>query len=224
LSFDTFVLQKFSMSASKDLHQNRRNYLKHELTESRISLNPYEQFSWWYDEAKDAGIMEPNAMSLSTAAKNGKPSSRIVLLKSFDENGLIFYTNYDSRKGNEISENQQVAALFFWDIVERQVRIEGPAEKIAVQMSDEYFANRPYESRLSAIVSKQSEEIPSREYLEDRLQELRESGSVQRPENWGGYIIKADYFEFWQGRSSRLHDRIVYYRENDSWQTKRLAP
>jgi pyridoxamine-phosphate oxidase len=212
------------MSSAKDLNQSRRNYTKYELTEQKISPNPYEQFGWWYDEAKDGGIMEPNAMSLSTADKNGKPSSRIVLLKSFNENGLVFYTNYDSRKGHEIGENNMVAALFFWDVLERQVRIEGPAEKIAVHLSDEYFANRPYESRLSAIVSRQSEENPSREYLEDKLLELRESGSVKRPENWGGYIIKANYFEFWQGRSSRLHDRIVYYRENESWKTKRLAP
>ena len=212
------------MPSSKDLHQNRRNYLKSELTEQKISPNPYEQFGRWYEEAKDGGIMEPNAMSVATATKKGKPSSRMVLLKSFDEKGLVFYTNYDSRKGHEISENKQVAALFFWDILERQIRIEGTVEKIALQLSDKYFAERPYESRLSAIVSKQSEEIPSREYLEYRLAELRESGSIDRPENWGGYIIQANYFEFWQGRSSRLHDRIVYYRENEVWRTKRLAP
>lgn len=212
------------MSSSKDLHDNRRNYTKHELTEKKISPNPYEQFGWWLEEATNEGILEPNAMTLSTATKDGKPSSRIVLLKAFSEEGFVFYTNYHSRKGKEISENNSAALLFFWDKLERQVRLEGTIEKIEAHLSEKYFASRPYESKLSAIVSEQSEEIPSREFLEDRLEALKESWETNRPENWGGYILKADYFEFWQGRASRLHDRIVYQAENGGWKIKRLAP
>jgi pyridoxamine 5'-phosphate oxidase len=212
------------MSISKDLSGQRRNYTKHELTEDKISPNPYEEFGWWLEEAGKSGILEPNAMSLGTATKSGKPSVRIVLLKSFDENGFVFYTNYHSRKGHELEENNQASLLFFWDALERQVRIEGTVEKIEVHLSEEYFANRPYESRLSAIVSEQSEEIPSRQYLEDKLEELKASGHVKRPEHWGGFRLKANYFEFWQGRASRLHDRIVYVAENGAWKIMRLAP
>ncbi len=212
------------MTASKDLHNNRRNYTRHELTENKISPNPYEQFGWWLEEATGNGILEPNAMALSTVGSNGRPSSRIVLLKAFDENGFVFYTNYNSRKGREISSNHFASLLFFWDTAERQVRIEGTIEKVEAHLSEKYFAERPYESRLSAIVSAQSEEIPSREYLEDRLEDLKQAGEIKRPETWGGYILKADYFEFWQGRASRLHDRIVYQSENGAWKIKRLAP
>lgn len=212
------------MSISKDLHDNRRNYTLHELTENKVSPNPYEQFGWWLQDATEGGILEPQAMALSTANSQGQPSSRIVLLKAFDENGFIFYTNYDSRKGREITENHFASLLFFWDKLERQVRIEGTIEKIHVDLSERYFASRPYESRLSAIVSKQSEEVPSREYLEDRLEEIKQAGEIKRPENWGGYILKAHYFEFWQGRASRLHDRIVYEMDNGAWRIKRLAP
>jgi pyridoxamine 5'-phosphate oxidase len=212
------------MSSSKDLHDNRRNYTRHELTEKQISPNPYEQFGWWLDDATNDGIDEPNAMILSTATADGKPSSRIVLLKAFDENGFVFYTNYHSRKGRELEKNPFASLLFFWDKLERQVRIEGSVERIEAHLSEKYFASRPFESRLSAIVSEQSEEIPSREYLEDKLEALKETGETKRPEHWGGYLVKANYFEFWQGRASRLHDRIVYVHENGAWRIKRLAP
>ncbi len=212
------------MSSSKDLHQNRRNYTRHELTEHKISPNPYEQFGWWLEDAGNDGILEPNAMTLSTATKEGKPSSRIVLLKAFSEEGFVFYTNYHSRKGKEISENNSAALLFFWDKLERQVRIEGTIEKIEAHLSEKYFSSRPYESKLSAVISEQSEEVPSREFLEDRLEAVKDLGEINRPENWGGYILKANYFEFWQGRASRLHDRIVFVWENDAWKIKRLAP
>ncbi|MCW5908768.1 MAG: pyridoxamine 5'-phosphate oxidase [Chitinophagales bacterium] len=212
------------MSSSKDLHHHRRNYQLHELTEEKISPNPYKQFGWWFEDASNSDIIEPNCMTLSTATKEGKPSSRVVLLKAFDENGFIFYTNYHSRKGRELSENNQACLLFFWDKLERQVRIEGTIEKTHAQLSEEYFATRPFESRLSAIVSEQSEEVPSRQYLEDKLEELRKLEHIHRPEHWGGYVLKADYFEFWQGRASRLHDRIVYELENNAWKIKRLAP
>lgn len=212
------------MSISKDLHHNRRNYTKDELSEYKVSPNPYELFQAWFEDATDGGILEPSAMTLSTATKAGKPSSRIVLLKAFDENGFIFYTNYHSRKGKNIEENPEAALLFFWDKLERQIRIEGRLEKVEVHLSEKYFSERPYESRLSAIVSEQSEEIPSREFLEDRLEALKASGEIKRPANWGGYILKADYFEFWQGRASRLHDRIVYKHINGAWKISRLAP
>ncbi len=213
-----------SMSTTQNLHNNRRNYIKHELTEDKISPNPYEQFGWWFEDASKSNIAEPNAMTLATATTDGKPSARIVLLKFFDENGFVFYTNYHSKKGRQLEANNQVALLFFWDELERQVRIEGTVEKIHASLSEEYFESRPFESRLSAIVSEQSEEIPNRQVLEDKLLAIRESGFVKRPEHWGGYIVKVNYFEFWQGRASRLHDRIVYENNNGVWNIKRLAP
>ena len=212
------------MSSAKDLSNHRRNYVKHELIEENISSNPFEQFGQWFEDAGKAEMIEPNAMTLATATATGKPSARTVLLKAFSDNGFVFYTNYHSRKGAELTENNQAAILFYWDAMERQVRIEGIVEKVELKLSDEYFASRPYESRLSAIVSEQSEVIPSRQFLEDRLEEVRNFGVVKRPENWGGYILKPNYFEFWQGRASRLHDRIVYSFENNAWAIKRLAP
>jgi pyridoxamine 5'-phosphate oxidase len=212
------------MPSSKDLHGHRRNYQLDELTKDKVSLNPFLQFGHWFNEATDSEIIEPNAMALSTATPQGRPSSRIVLLKAFSEDGFVFYTNYHSKKGHQLADNPQVALLFFWDKLERQVRIEGTVQKIEAHLSDQYFSSRPYESRLSAIVSEQSEEIPNRQFLEDKLEELRKNESINRPENWGGYIVKPDYFEFWQGRASRLHDRLVYELEGNSWKIKRLAP
>ncbi|MBL0310363.1 MAG: pyridoxamine 5'-phosphate oxidase [Bacteroidetes bacterium] len=213
------------MSTSKDLHDYRRNYTLHELTEDKISPNPYEQFGWWFEDAGNGDVLEPNAMILSTATKEGKPSSRVVLLKSFDENGFVFYTNYHSKKGRDLSENNQASLLFFWEKLERQVRIEGTVEKLETHLSEEYFASRPYESRLGAMVSEQSEEIPSRKFLEDKLEKLKQADHVQRPEHWGGFVLKPNYFEFWQGRASRLHDRIVYTSDLDeAWKIKRLSP
>lgn len=212
------------MPTSKDLHHHRRNYVLHELTEEKISPNPFEQFGWWFDDATNAEVIEPNAMVLSTATADGRPSSRMLLLKAFDENGFVFYTNYHSRKGREITENPYACILFYWEKLERQVRIEGVLEKVAAKLSDEYFSARPYESRLSAIVSEQSEEIPNRQVLEDKLEQIRHEGVVKRPEHWGGYVLKPNYFEYWQGRASRLHDRLVYVNENGAWKIKRLAP
>lgn len=212
------------MSVSKNLHDQRQNYTLHELREDLVSPNPFEQFGWWYEDATKSEIKEPNAMVLSTATAEGRPSSRVVLLKSYDPDGFVFYTNYLSRKGKEINENKLACLLFFWDKLERQVRIEGTIEKVAVHLSEEYFSTRPYESRLSAIVSEQSAEIASRQILEDKLEEVKRAGHVHRPDHWGGYVLKPDYFEFWQGRASRLHDRIVYALENGAWKIKRLAP
>jgi pyridoxamine 5'-phosphate oxidase len=212
------------MSVGKDLSDNRRNYIKHELVEGSISANPYQQFAQWFEDAGKGEVLEPNAMTLATADKAGKPSARIVLLKAFNEQGFVFYTNYLSRKGAEIAENNQGALLFYWDVMERQIRIEGTIEKVEVALSEEYFASRPYESRLSAIVSEQSQQIPNRQFLEIKLEEIRKTGVAKRPENWGGYQLKAGYFEFWQGRANRLHDRIAYTLENGVWVIKRLAP
>ncbi len=212
------------MAFSKDLHDHRRNYRLNELSEDQISLNPYEQFERWFEEASKSEIIEPNSMIISTATKSGKPSSRVVLLKAFDETGFTFYTNYHSRKGKELEENNQACLLFFWDKLERQVRIEGCVEKVAANLSEEYFLSRPFESQLGATISEQSSEIPSRQYLEDKLEQARASENIHRPDNWGGYILKPHYFEFWQGRASRLHDRIIYEAVQGTWETKRLAP
>jgi pyridoxamine-phosphate oxidase len=212
------------MPVSKNLSNHRRNYVKHELTEKNVSANPFEQFGQWFEDAGKAEVLEPNAMTLATATKAGKPSARIVLLKSFSERGMVFYSNYHSRKGHELSENNQATLLFYWDIMERQIRIEGVIERVEVSLSEEYFASRPYESQLSAVVSEQSSVVPSRQFLEGKLEEVRNAGMVKRPANWGGYILKPNYFEFWQGRANRLHDRIVYQHEGGVWNIKRLAP
>ncbi len=212
------------MSVSKDLSHHRRNYVKHELVEGHVADNPIEQFGRWFEDAGKAEVLEPNAMTLATATKAGKPSARVVLLKSFNPDGFIFYTNYHSRKGHELHENNQASLLFYWDVMERQVRIEGVIEKIEVNISEEYFGSRPYESQLSAVVSEQSSVVPSRQFLEEKLEKVRNEGVVKRPEHWGGYILKPDYFEFWQGRANRLHDRLVYEFEKGAWVLKRLAP
>jgi len=212
------------MSLAKDLSEHRRNYVKHELIEANVSANPFEQFASWFEDAGKAGLVETNAMTLATANKAGSPSARIVLLKAFSEKGFVFYTNYDSRKGIEMAENNRAAILFYWDVMERQIRIEGTIEKVELKLSEDYFARRPYESRLSAIASPQSQVILSRQYLEGKLEEIRNMGIAKRPDNWGGYILKPDYFEFWQGRANRLHDRIIYVSENAAWAIKRLAP
>ncbi len=212
------------MPVSKDLSNHRRNYIKHELIEANVAANPFEQFAHWFEDAGKAEVLEPNAMALATATKTGKPSARIVLLKSFSEKGMVFYTNYHSRKGHELSENNQASLLFYWDVMERQIRIEGAIERVEISLSDEYFSSRPYESQLSAVVSEQSTVVPSRQFLEEKLEGLRNSGVVKRPTNWGGYLLKPDYFEFWQGRANRLHDRIIYQHQNGLWNIKRLAP
>ncbi len=212
------------MDLAKDLSNQRRNYIKHELVEGTVSSNPFEQFAQWFDDAGKAEVIEPNAMTIATATAAGKPSARVVLLKAFSEHGFVFYTNYHSRKGNELAENNQAAILFYWDAMERQIRIEGTIEKVDLKLSEAYFESRPFESRLSAMVSEQSQVIPSRKFLEDKLEALRNTGVAKKPANWGGYILKPHYFEFWQGRANRLHDRIAYQLKNDVWVMRRLAP
>jgi pyridoxamine 5'-phosphate oxidase len=205
------------------LHHHRKTYTKAELTEDTIVSNPIDQFRVWYQEALDSEILEANVMTLATATKEGKPSARIVLLKEFNSNGFVFYTNYSSRKGDEIEQNPQVELLFFWDVLERQVRIEGRIEKLPKEISEEYFYSRPIESQMGAMVSEQSKVIASRFVLEEKLQALKKE-EIKMPDNWGGYLVVPFRIEFWQGRPSRLHDRIVYTQIQDAWKIERLSP
>lgn len=205
-----------------DLRDHRQQYLYDQLGEAHALPSPFEQFQIWFEQTRGV-IREPNAMVLATATLHGKPSARIVLLKEFTAAGAIFFTNYNSRKGKELTENPRAELLFFWDALERQVRIEGVIEKISAADSEAYFDQRPEESRYAAMASNQSEEIVSREALEQRLAEVKQ-GSPQRPEHWGGFILRPMYFEFWQGRASRLHDRLIYKKQGDHWQLARLAP
>ncbi len=212
---------------NKDLAQLRREYSREELSEKHIAQDPFVQFRLWMDEAIAAELPEPTAMSLATADADGRPSSRMVLLKGFDNSGFIFFTNYNSRKGRDLAENPHAALNFFWPELERQVRISGRAEKVSAEESDEYFQTRPFTSRVGAWASDQSEVIDSRMVVAARAAKLLiryASGNVPRPPHWGGYRVVPDQIEFWQGRESRLHDRIVYIRSEDSWQIARLSP
>ncbi|HQF42131.1 MAG TPA: pyridoxamine 5'-phosphate oxidase [Ignavibacteriaceae bacterium] len=214
------------MHKTNDLKNMRLNYEQGQLLESNIDLNPFNQFKKWFDQAVEAKTIEPNAMTLATATKDGIPSARIVLLKEFDETGFVFFTNYDSRKGKELNDNPFAAILFWWREFERQVRIEGKIEKISRKESEEYFNQRPLKSRYGALVSNQSQIVENREALEKRFSELEKQFGEKppTPENWGGYRLIPVKFEFWQGRESRLHDRICYQRENNNWKIFRLQP
>lgn len=212
-----------------DLSNYRRSYEKSQLTEDNLPDGPITLFRDWFMEVEDyGGSAEVNAMTVSTIGLDGFPKSRVVLLKQFTFEGFIFYTNYNSEKGKAIVANPNVCLSFFWHELERQVIIKGVAEKVATNLSDGYFESRPEGSRLGAVVSPQSDVIPSRDYLENNLKELEvqyEGKEIPRPEHWGGYIVKPVEMEFWQGRANRLHDRIRYKLQDDySWQTYRLAP
>ncbi|GAQ15767.1 pyridoxamine 5'-phosphate oxidase [Myroides odoratimimus] len=213
-----------------DLSDYRKSYEKSVLLESSVDENPMMQFKKWFYEIEDfGGVDEVNAMTVSTIGLDGFPKSRVVLLKSYDEEGFVFYTNYNSEKGKAIIANPHLCLSFFWPSAERQIIIKGIASKASVAQSDNYFDSRPLGSRLGAIVSNQSEVIPNHQVLEDAINKLEKEAiedTVKRPENWGGFVVKPVSIEFWQGRANRLHDRIRYTLTEDGldWKIERLAP
>ena len=212
------------MSIIKDI---RTEYSLHSLNEDDIAANPVDQFTKWWNEAIISEILEVNAMTLATAAKDGKPSARIVLLKDYDERGFVFFTNYESHKGKELAVNANAALVFFWKEIERQVRIEGVTEMVDAEESDAYFLSRPEGSRIGAWASPQSKVINNRSLLEENVEKLQQQfkNSIPRPPHWGGYRVVPELIEFWQGRKNRLHDRIQFTKTaNGSWKVDRLAP
>lgn len=215
-----------------DIFEFRNEYLKGGLSRSDLDPNPFKQFEQWFNHACECGVAEPNAMVVSTVGADGAPSSRVVLLKSWDENGFVFYTNYSSRKALEIAGNDKVCAIFAWLDLERQLRIGGRAEKVSAAESLRYFLSRPFGSRLGAWVSHQSSVISSRGLFEMQFEKMKEkfkNGDVPLPDFWGGYRIVPERFEFWQGRKNRLHDRFEYAKKSAPdgsavWEISRLAP
>jgi pyridoxamine 5'-phosphate oxidase len=207
----------------------RKDYTLQDLTVEQTAAEPFSQFQTWLTEALEAKVPEPNAMHLSTVSAAGRPSGRIVLLKGLTDKGFVFFTNYESRKGQELASNQWASLTFFWPELERQVRIEGITELVSGRESDAYFHSRPRGSQIGAWASPQSRQIPGRQTLEDSIsrlaQEFGEQSLIPRPPHWGGYCVVPDMAEFWQGRPSRLHDRIVYTKTaENTWQKSRLAP
>jgi pyridoxamine 5'-phosphate oxidase len=206
----------------------RKEYMQRGLDESDMDADPFRQFATWFDEARAASPVEPNAMALATVGADGRPSLRMVLLKGADERGFVFYTNYESRKGRELADMPWAALTFFWPEMERQIRIEGRVEPVSAEESDAYFHSRPIGSQLSASASHQSEVIAGREELEQRVAALSaqyHDQEIPRPENWGGFRVIPDAIEFWQGRANRLHDRLRYrLLASGGWQIERLSP
>ena len=212
---------------NQTLEQLRRNYSSQSLDERSVLADPLQQFNRWFDEALAAEVPEPNAMTLATAMVDYKPSARIVLLKGVHNGGFVFYTNYMSRKGKELLWNPYAALLFMWHQLERQVRVEGRVEKISRTESEKYFKTRPRGSQLGAVVSKQSNVIENREVLEQKLKQLEQQydgRDIELPDYWGGYIVRPQRMEFWQGRPNRLHDRIQYTLDDNVWVIERLSP
>ena len=200
---------------------------KNQLVESKIDHSPFNQFNLWMKEALDAKIIHANAMTLATVNKKGVPSARTILLKELDDSGFVFYTNYESEKAQELNENPNASIVFYWKEFERQVRITGIVEKISREESETYFNSRPLESKLGAWASKQSEEIPNRDYLVNKYNEVKEKfkgTEIPLPPFWGGYRLFPNIFEFWQGREMRLHDRIKYEKVENGWRILRLSP
>ncbi|MED6207105.1 Pyridoxine/pyridoxamine 5'-phosphate oxidase 1, chloroplastic [Stylosanthes scabra] len=215
-----------------DISALRENYISPEFLEEKVEADPINQFRKWFDDALTAGLKEPNAMALSTVGKDGKPSSRMVLLKGVDKDGFVWYTNYESHKARDLSENPHASLLFYWDGLNRQVRVEGSVQKVSDEESEQYFHSRPRGSQLGAIVSKQSSVVPGRHVLHQEYKELEQKYSdgslIPKPKNWGGYRLTPELFEFWQGQPSRLHDRLQYSPHEVSgqkvWKVERLAP
>lgn len=213
---------------SNYLNQIRSDFAKQSLGEEDVNLDPIKQYASWFEEAVGAQVLDPKAVVLSTVDQNGKPSSRVVYIRGLEEDGFLFYTNYNSDKGQEMACNAQVAVNVFWPELERQIRVEGEVIKLTINESDAYFKSRPRNSQIGAWASAQSEVLQNREELEKLVsfyeEKFKECEEVPRPPHWGGYKIIPSYFEFWQGRPSRLHDRIVYERNDRNWDLKRLSP
>jgi len=212
---------------NKEVADLRKDYRLASLNEQDVAIDPIQQFERWWNEAISGQLDEPNAMTLATSTPEGYPSARIVLLKSFDADGFTYFTNYESQKANEMAANPNVSLLFFWKELERQVRIVGTVSKTSADISDEYYNSRPMGSRVGAIASPQSRVIMDRSILEENVRAVAERYVLEdpkRPDYWGGYIVKPVKIEFWQGRSSRLHDRLLYTLEGGAWRIDRLAP
>lgn len=209
------------------LNSVRRDFANRPLDESSVSGNPYDLFEKWFEEAVGAQILDPYAMIISTSSKDNQPSSRVVYMRDMVDGGLVFYTNYNSDKAADLEVNPKISALFFWGELERQIRVEGWVVKAGDDVSDKYFASRPRESQIGAWASEQSSVIVNRAELEKKVEELTkkfEGKEVPRPQHWGGFIIQPQRFEFWQGRPNRLHDRLKFEKENNSWKLSRLSP
>ena len=209
-----------------DLTALRRDYRQARLDEADLLAEPLQQFRAWFEQALASGLDEPYAMTLATVSGDQRPAARIVLLRGFDERGFAFFTNFDSRKGHELATAPHAALLFYWAPLERQVRIEGAVARVPDADSDDYFAKRPRGSCIGAWASPQSQVIPNRDWLRQRVDafDAEHGDTVPRPDNWGGYRLIPDYYEFWLGRESRLHDRLVYRMDGEAWRTERLAP
>lgn len=210
----------------KDISAIRTDYKKRELSESEVNTDPIGQFGAWFNEAIEGKLPELNAMTLSTVDSSGQPDGRIVLLKSYDEHGFIFFTNYTSQKGKDLDINPKASLTFFWQELERQVRIQGTVSKVSEEESDSYFSKRPLGSQIGAIASPQSQTIQNKEWLVAQYEQIEKEAGTNptRPKHWGGYLLNPTKIEFWQGRPSRLHDRLVYRKVGNDWQIKRLAP
>jgi pyridoxamine 5'-phosphate oxidase len=212
---------------SEKIFNLRKDYANATLNESDLNPNPIKQFQFWLNQALEAGLNEPYAMQLATSGSDNFPDIRTVLLRGADQDGFTFFTNYNSEKGRDIAENPKAAINFFWPELERQVRVRGTIKKASTEISDEYFNSRPFESKIGAWASNQSSELPSRELLENKIGELTkkfQNKEVPRPEFWGGYVLTPSEIEFWQGRPSRLHDRILFKLQDDKWKMSRLNP